>query len=122
MKSPPAERTRRKSGTGTDPAATEATIRDCDLRLNRLLDAIETATLTPAEARTRVEQLRSERTHLEAQLPHPGREAHEIKEQVEQVLEALSNATPAEQAKLYARLGLRISYNPHTKKIRATFT
>jgi hypothetical protein len=113
-----------------DVAAQHAAVRtamaDCDVRIKRLLESIESG-IDHELVAPRVRELQAERARLEATLgaynlwrPLSAREIAEWADSLGGVVQVLKQANPEDRAALYAELGLTLRYDPTRQQIKAT--
>jgi hypothetical protein len=99
---------------------------DCDVRIKRLLESIESG-IDHELVAPRVRELQAERARLEATLgaynlwrPLSAREIAEWADSLGGVVQVLKQANPEDRAALYAELGLTLRYDPTRQQIKAT--
>ena len=100
---------------------------DCDVRIKRLLESIESGIAHELVA-PRVRELQAERSRPEATLgvhhtwrPLSAREIAEWADSLGGVVQVLKQANPEDRAALYAELGLTLlRYDPTRQQIKAT--
>jgi SOS-response transcriptional repressor LexA len=113
-----------------DVAAQHVAVRtamaDCDLRIKRLLESIESE-IDHELVAPRVRQLQAERSRLEAAAGvHDqwrrlsAREIAEWADSLGGLVQVLKRANPEDRAALYAEFGLTLRYDPTRHQIKAT--
>jgi hypothetical protein len=106
--------------------AVRAAMADCDVRIKRLLESIESG-IDHELVAPRVRELQAERSRLEATLgAHKvwrrlsAREIAEWADSLGGVVQVLKQANPEDRAALYAEFGLTLRYDPTRHQIKAT--
>lgn len=103
-----------------------AAIADCDLRIERLMQSVEQASMPMEWVSRRIVDLRNERDRLEKRFPTRSHwrplSAGEIEAMATALgglMRTLQNASPADRAAVYDQLGLRLTYEPASNQVRA---
>jgi site-specific DNA recombinase len=106
--------------------AVRTAMADCDVRIKRLLESIESG-IDHELIAPRIRQLQAERSRLEATLGIHNQwrrlSAHEIAEWADSlggVVQVLKQANPEDRATLYAEFGLTLNYDPTKHQVKAT--
>jgi hypothetical protein len=106
--------------------AVRTAMADCDVRIKRLLESIESGIDRELVA-PRVREIQAERSRLEAAAGvHDQwrrlspREIAEWADSLGGVVQVLQQAVPKDRAALYAELGLTLRYDPTRHQIKAT--
>ncbi|HEX5268492.1 MAG TPA: recombinase zinc beta ribbon domain-containing protein [Acidimicrobiales bacterium] len=107
-------------------AAITAAIADCDLRIERLMQSVEQASMPMEWVSRRIVELRNERDRLEMTLPTRSQwrplsagEIEAIATSLGGLIRTLEEASPGDRAAVYAHLGLRLTYEPASNQVRA---
>ncbi|SCL24699.1 recombinase family protein [Micromonospora inyonensis] len=113
--------------TPTATAAARAAIADCDAKLERYRAALDSGA-DPAVVTGWIAQTQAERTRAEAHLqmiqttgprPMSRTEITNLVHALGDITTVLRDADPADKAKVYRQLGLRLVYHPETQTARA---
>lgn len=113
-------------GTGAKSSALRAKLTELDRKIGSLMSALETGVSVP-EITQQLQRRSKERAGLEAELRQSQAAAQVTAQEMRRALEDLGgiaeilpSADPAQRARLYASLGVRLEYDHVLKRVRAT--